>query len=155
MTAANTGNTHVGTMTSDFCSGSGAGGLNINASVCGTGTATHNYYSWTANATNDYDIFVRWQVPSDFSSFSSLNFNGWKTGTTDDVKLTVYSATNAACGTPTSISGTNATWINQAYTITGCSPSAGDVLTLDIDLKVAVTNDFARVGGITITYNRK
>jgi hypothetical protein len=154
MTANNTtGNTHTGTMTSDFCSGSSHLGIPASSNPCGA-TEEHNYYSWTANATNDYDIFVRWQAPSDFSSLSSINFYGWKNGATDDVKLTIYSSTGSVCGTATSISGSTSTWINQAYTITGCSPSAGNVLTFDLDLKVAVSSDITRVGEINIVYNR-
>jgi hypothetical protein len=148
------GTSNTGTMTSDFCSGSGVGGLNINASVCGTGTATHNYYSWTASATNDYDVWVRWQAPSDFSSFGSNAFtlNGWTTSASDSAALTVYDASNTSCGTGTV--STTATWGTAQITPSGCTVSAGDILSLKIHLNVAVTGEFARSGEITIVYNR-
>jgi hypothetical protein len=141
-------------MTSDFCSGSGVGGLNINASVCGTGTATHNYYSWTANATNDYDIWLRWQAPSDFASFGTNAFtlNGWTSSTSDSAALTVYDSSNTSCGTGTV--NTAGIWGTAQITPSGCSFSAGNVLTFKIHMNVAVNAEFARAGEITITYSR-
>jgi len=62
----NGGGTNIGTMSSDFCSNTGA--LSIATGVCTTAGDVHNYYSWTTNqgSSQDYDIYVRYQVPNDF-----------------------------------------------------------------------------------------
>jgi len=65
------GTSNVGTMTSDFCSKTNTNPPDINTGVCVTAGDLHNYYSWTAQATNDYDIWIPWQVPSDFGEFAS------------------------------------------------------------------------------------
>lgn len=149
------GGSNTGTMTSDFCSGSGTGGLNINASICGTGSASHNYYSWTANATNNYDVWVRWQVPSDFASFGSnaFTFNGWTSSTSDSAALTVYDPSNTSCGTAT-ISTASAAFTTASITPSGCTVSAGNILSLKVHLNVGVNGEYARAGEITIVYNR-
>jgi len=147
------GTSNTGTMTSDFCSGSSR--QNINTSVCTVATESYNYYSWTANATNDYDVWIRWQVPSDFSSFTSTgSFNGWRTSTSDSVTMTFYNNSVSSCASA-SISGTVATWNNTSLSgLTGCSPSPGDVLNIRVQLSIGVNSEFARVGEITLIYNK-
>jgi len=150
----NTGNGHTGTMTSDFCSGSSLLNVIPTPNPCGA-SDQHNHYAWTANATNDYDIFAQWQVPSDFSSFSSITFNGQTSSATDVAKMTVYKKGVAtACGAAGSVS-TAGTWSSASPGTGSCTINAGDTLTFDVDLKVAVTAEYARAGEITIVYNRK
>jgi hypothetical protein len=146
-------------MTSDFCGNDGAGSfVEVNSGVCSTSGDFHNYYSWTANATNDYDIWAKWQVPKDFSDWDStpIQFFGWRTsssaGTT--VTMTLYSNSGVVCGTATNISNTT-TWTATSYTTTGCNPAAGDIMFFDIHLSVGVNGEFARVGEITINYLSK
>src|SRR5690606_25151227 len=137
------GSNNTGTMTSDFCSGSSR--QNLNTSVCTVPTESHNYYSWTANATNDYDIWIRWRVPSDFSTFSAADFNGWRTSSSDSVTVTIYNNAASSCDSA-SISGTVATWNNTSLSSIGsCTPSAGDVLTIRVQLSVGVNGEFARI----------
>ena len=149
------GGSNSGTMTSDFCGNDGAGSfVDLNTGVCNTSGDFHNYYSWTSNGANDYDIFVRWRVPSDFSSFSTVQFNSKKSATGDDVKLTIFTNTGAGCGTGTSMTNTAAAWQTTTYTISGCAPSPGDMLIFDIHMAVAANGNTCQMGEIPITYNR-
>jgi hypothetical protein len=154
LTADGTNNT--GTMTSDFCSGSGSGGININAAICDGATATaHNYYAWTASATNDYDVWTQWQVPTDWASFSSITFSAKvSTTTSDSVVLTIYKVgQTTACGSGTMSTGT--TWqTSSSISTASCTLSPGDKIYFDAKLTVGVTSDFARLGEINIVYNR-
>ncbi len=153
------GSNNTGTMTSDFCAASS--GVNslpaLNTSVCAASGETHHYYAWTANATNDYDIWMQWQVPSDFSAFAASNpiqFYGWRTTSSDSVTLTFYSANGSTCGTGTAISNTT-TWTVTNYTSSGCSPTAGDLMKVRVQLSVGVNSEFARMGEIVINYLSK
>jgi len=145
------GTSNTGTMTSDFCSGSSR--QNIGTAICTVTTESHNYYDWTSTGANDYEIWVRWQVPSDFASFSSGSFYGWKTASGDAVTMNVYNNSASACATQAT-SATTGSWQSNAITMTGCAPSAGNVITIDIHLGVAANGNHARVGEITLTYNR-
>ncbi|HVW23689.1 MAG TPA: hypothetical protein VHB51_04385 [Candidatus Saccharimonadales bacterium] len=156
------GGSNVGVMTSDFCSFA----LNINGGtgtpdVCASSNDAHNYYSWTTSqaSAQDYDIFVRWQVPSNYDTADALptiKFYGWRTSTANDaVSMTVKNDAGTTCGTLTSASGSNGFWTQATYNNSGgsCSITAGStVLTFDIHLSAA-TGDFARVGEINLTYN--
>lgn len=150
------GSNNTGTMTSDYCSGSSLT-RTVNSSVCdGATTTEHNYYSWTASATNDYDIWTQWQVPSDWASFSSVTFAAKvSTTTSDSVVVTIYKVgVSTSCGSATV--NTASTWqTSSSISTAGCTISAGDKLMFGIKLTVGVTNDFARMGEIIITYNRK
>jgi len=153
------GANNSGTMTSDFCgrddNNPATGFPDVNTTVCNTNGDFHNYYSWTSNGANDYDIFVRWRVPSDFSSFSSVQFNSKKSATGDDVKMTMYTNAGAGCGTATSMTNTASAWQTTTYTIGACAPSAGDILIFDIHMAVAANGNTCQMGEIPITYTRK
>jgi len=153
------GANNVGTMTSDFCSNGNTNPPDINTGVCATSGDLHNYYSWTADATNDYDIWINWQVPSNFDAFASstaIRFEGWRTSTSDSVTLTVYDDANNICGSATAISGTVAQWNSTDYADpTTCDDSnivAGDIITFRFQLSVGVNSEFARAGEITVDY---
>jgi len=127
----------------------------------------HNYYSWSAQATNDYDIWIPWQVPSDFHEFASstaIKFNGWRTSNSagTSVTLTVYDDNDAICGSATAISGTVATWNLTNYADpTGCDVvssgdiDAGDTVTFRLQLSVGVNDEYARAGEIEVSYLAK
>jgi hypothetical protein len=153
------GATNSGTMTSDFCGNDGGGSFtDIGTGVCNTSGDFHDYYSWTSNGANDYDVFVRYKVPSDFSAFSASNpigFYSKKSASGDDVKLTIYTNAGAVCGTGTSMTNTTVTWLSTNYTSSGCSPSAGDILTLDAHMAVAANGNTVQMGEISISYLSK
>lgn len=152
------GSNNVGTMTSDFCSNTGT--LSINNSICGSGEA-FNYYSWMGSGgTMDYDIYVRWQAPSDFSAFSNatdaVKMYGWRTSSSEKVELSMYQANGTQCGSTTEINSSNGAWQQTSMTgdETGCTVAANDVITFRIKLTASSTG-FARASNIQINYLSK
>lgn len=149
------GSNNTGTMTTDFCSG--ASRLNINTSVCGA-TDEFNYYSWIGSGgTMDYDIYVRWQVPSDFSAFKdasdAVKMYGWRTTSTEKVELAMFQANGTQCGSTTEINSSNTTWQQTSMTgdETGCAVAANDIVTFRIKV-TAGTSGYARAGNIQVNY---
>jgi hypothetical protein len=160
--------TNLGTMTSDFCSSvtasGGNGGLNVNAATaCATAGDQHNYYTWTNTqaVAQDYDIYTRWQVPSNFDptttaqglpNISFYNSRSIITGT-NAVTVNVYNG-STLCGTATSGGGGAAAWELKTYTLTGgaCTLTPGtSILTFDVHL-VSTTGANSRIGEILINY---
>jgi hypothetical protein len=145
----------VGTMTSDFCSDA----LNFNdgggANACDTGEQ-HNYYSWTANASNTYSIFMKWRAPSDFSEFDTTpaEFYAWSTSTNHTVTLTFYEG-GTNCGSQT-VSTTGGWTLSSALSLAGCSIAANDELTIRADMSMGtgatINTSFVRMGEIYINY---
>ncbi len=152
------GSNNIGTMTSDFCSNTGT--LSINNSICGSGEA-FNYYSWTGSGgTMDYDIYVRWQAPSDFSAFSNatdaVKMYGWRTSSTEKVELSMYQANGTQCGSTTEINSSDGTWQQTSMTgdETACSVAVNDMITFRIKLTASSTG-FARASNLQINYLSK
>jgi hypothetical protein len=141
------GGSNTGTMTSDYDS-----------------TNRHNYYQWVTTSQNDYDVWVRWQVPSDFSDFISSNpisMYGWRTDstTTTQVTLTLLNASGSQCsgGSSTNVATGTATWtstnLGGTLTSANCSISAGDVVIFQIHMDA--NNKTTRAGELTINYLSK
>jgi hypothetical protein len=156
------GTSNSGTLTSDFCSGSTL--LNINAAACSLPSTSiaHNYYQWTGTAAGnqDYDVYVRYQMPSDYDTGSLANLAIWGFGTTtasEQVTVGLYTDTQAAaCGATTNAVTSNATWIKvtAASPLGSCTIVAGDTVTLKVHLQAAQSN-FARAGEISFNYKKK
>jgi hypothetical protein len=161
------GSNNVGTMTSGFCSD----GQNINdgggANACDTGQE-HTYYEWTTAeaSAQDYDVYVRWRVPSDFddsSGFqSNITFNmyGWRTDVTNNsILVNIYNDAGGVCGTADqAVAGTATDWNNLSFAGMGadadCNASAidaGDYVTFRFRMN-ADTGDIVRLGEIEISY---
>ncbi len=163
------GTSNTGTMTTDFCSASAL--KNINPSVCATAGDEHNYYSWTSpSGTNDYDIYVRYQLPSDFDGFSAsdtINMFGWRSTTSDKVELAVFNAAGGQCGSTTDINAANgspATTTWQETPMTGSENTDANCNTTNMApnsviifrIRVTATSaNFARAGGIRFEYLSK
>jgi hypothetical protein len=153
------GTNNNGSLSSDFCSGSSR--LNINATVCAA-TETHNYYAWTtAQATaQDYDVYARYQLPSDYDTGSMTNLKlwGWGTSTSSDqVTIAMYvDSSGTACSTSSNAVSSNATWVQVtvASPLGSCTPVAGDRVTFKVYMQ-AGQNNYARAGEITLSYKRK
>jgi fibronectin-binding autotransporter adhesin len=156
--------TNVGTMTAGFCANSGA--LAINTTICASGQQ-HNYYSWTASATNDYDVFTKQAVPSNFSAMSpatAFSFYGRGDTATETQKLTIYNTSTAGtvtnCGS-ISLTGSGA-WTQGTLAYSGLAAAcqtggsnpiaAGSTLTFDVHLSVGTTGNYSRAGEIGINY---
>ncbi|HET8708985.1 MAG TPA: right-handed parallel beta-helix repeat-containing protein, partial [Candidatus Saccharimonadales bacterium] len=157
MTGSGTNNT--GTMTSDFCSASGR--RNVNPTICPTAGDEHNYYSWTptvASPAQSYDIYIRYQLPSDFSALAStttLKMYGFRTGSNDSVTLSLYQANGTQCGSSTNVATGTATWTQTTITTSGCSLAANDIVVFKVSLSALSTSDFARAGEIQFDYLSK
>jgi len=97
-------------------------------------------------------------VPSDFDAFAASNpiqFYNYISSTSDSVALTIYDASDAVCGSATTQNSTAGQWTQTSYTSSGCTPSAGDVLTFRVSLSVGVNSEHAKIGEIDIDYLAK
>ncbi len=150
------GSNNTGSLSSDFCSGSSR--LNINAAACAA-TVSRNFYQWTTDqaSNQDYDIYVRYQMPSDYStgSLANLAIQGWGTTTaSESVTVALYSdASGTACATSGNAVTANATWSSAtiASPLGSCTVSAGDTVTFRVRVQ-AGQNKFARAGAISFDY---
>ncbi len=153
------GTANLGTLTSDFCSGSSR--ININTAAC-SATATHNYYQWTTTeaSNQDYDIYVRYQMPSDYDTGSMTNLLiwGWGTSTTTEVAtVALYTDTvAAACSTSSNAVTANGAWNTAvvALPLGSCTINAGDLVTFRVRVQ-AGQSKIVRAGEIQFTYKRK
>ena len=157
------GTNNTGTLTSDFCSGSAAGGMNINAAACGGATTTtRNYYNWanTEATAQDYDIYVRYQMPSNYDSGSMANLKilGWGTTTaSESVTVALYvDGRTAACATTGNAVTANATWSSatSASPLGTCTITAGSMVTFKVRV-VAGQNKTVRASDISFNYRGK
>ncbi len=155
------GANNTGTMTSDFCSGSSLRNIPSASNPCAA-SVEHNYYTWVTTSQNDYDIWLRWQIPSDFSDFaasSPITMYGWRTDSTatTTVDLSLYNASGTLCGTTTNVATGTAAWTSTALggTITsaGCSISAGNVVSFRMQMNA--NNKTVRAGELTVNYLSK
>ncbi len=153
-----------GTMTAGLCSST----LNINdgtsgqPTICGT-NETYNYYDWTSSqgTTQNYGIYVSYQLPSNFSSFvaSSTSLKGRTDSSNAAVTYDVFRKTSTGltqCGTSVSVStGAQSSW--QTGSAAGsadpsaCSFSAGDTLVVRVNTS-AKSNANAYVGTLNFAY---
>ena len=153
------GSNNNGSLSSDFCSGTSR--LNINATACAA-TSTHNYYQWTTTqaSAQDYDVYVRYQLPSDYDTGSMTNLAIWGWGTTsasEQITVAMYVDSSAtACSTSSNAVTSNATWAQATVgsPLGACTPVAGDIVTFKVRL-LAGQNNFARAGTISFGYRGK
>ena len=157
-TADGTGS-NSGSMSSDFCSGTSLKSIPATSNPCGA-SEEHNYYTWTSTDGNvaDYDIYIRYQLPTDFNGFSSatsINMFGWRTDATNNtVDLSLYQANGTQCGTTTNVATGTATWTETALAgdETGCTFSANDVVLFKVKVTAASSTKVVRAGEIRFTY---
>lgn len=146
-----------GSLSSDFCSGTA--GQNINTSVCSTSTDEQSYYSWanTQATAQDYGIFVRYRVPSDYDtgSMTNLKFVGRGTTASEVAGITMYKGATA-CATLSDVVTSANTWQESIVgsPLGACTINADDLITFKVTL-TATQNQTARAGAITFTYRSK
>jgi|GEM_PF-5153399 len=147
------GGTNTGTMTSDY----------TNAQVTGSRATYYNWTTATATPLQDYDVVVRFTLPS--------NFDSWETGV-DQAMIFDYVTNDGTAGnnqiditvrleTLDSVDTTeenlaSASWTTGAIDdseLTDCE-TAGEVCLIEIKMQ-ALNNGFARVGDITLQYRAK
>lgn len=153
------GSANDGSMSSDFCSSGSL--LSLNTGVCPSAADEHNYYAWTTTqgTAQDYDLYVRYQIPSDYDTGSMTNMKLTAMGTlgaNEIASLALYKANATACGTITDAISSNATWATStnATPLGACSIAAGDMVTFKIKL-TAVSSGVARAGAISFDYRSK
>lgn len=144
--------TGIGTMTSDFCSGSSNLNIPSSGNIC-PASENHNYYAWTTTqgSAQTYDIWTKWRVPSNFSEFdtTAAQFYGWRTNSSQTVQVRFYKG-GTQCGT-NSISSNGSWQLASISNLSGCTISANDELTIRVTL-TATNGSFARMGEIYINY---
>lgn len=145
-----------GSLSSDFCSGSAL--LNVNTTVCDT-TDEHNYYAWTTTqvAAQDYGVFVRYRMPSDYDTGSMTNLKLWGRGTSasEVVGVVMYKGATV-CGTIADVvTGAN-TWVETtlASPLGSCTINPDDIVTFKFTM-TATTNNTASLGELTYTYRSR
>lgn len=151
------GSNNTGSLSSDFCSSSTQ--LSINTSICATSGDEHNYYAWTTTqgSAQDYDLYVVYQMPSDYDSSSMTNLIHAAEGTTSSEAstLTMYKS-GTQCSTSGDVVTSANTW--QAGTVGSplgsCTIAANDKIVFKIHVS-ATQNQTVRAGEITFTYRSK
>jgi len=150
------GTNNTGSLSSDFCSSTAL--LNVNAAACNAASDEHNYYAWTTTqgTAQNYDIYVRYRIPSDYSTGSMANLKFWAWGSTsasEIASLGLYKNSGTACSSISNAVTANTTWAEStiASPLGACSIVAGDYITLKIKL-TAGTNKIVRAGEINFTY---
>lgn len=160
--------TGVGTMTSDLCSST----LNINdgtsgqPTICGS-NETYNFYKWTSpQATaQTYSIYVSYQLPSTFKSFSSgqTSVRGRTDSTNATVQYQIYRNDSATglntCGSAVTVStGSVSSW--QVGVASGsadpstCGFAAGNSIVFKINVTASL-NANAYVGNLNFIFSNK
>lgn len=145
MTADGTSNT--GTMTSD------------NMAV----SPFRNFYKWlnTQATAQDYDIWVRVPIPTDYSALptgQTICMDTYASATTaNTVMLTLYDTSNAVVGTTFDLTPTATnTWQNRCTTsITAGTYAANGIMTLDIKLTAPATTGDVRISNFYLDYLSK
>jgi hypothetical protein len=124
-----------------------------------------NYYEWNSSeaSLNDYDVRIRFTLPSNFSSWSSggITFNFATESTSsasNQLDFYVYEESSASIDGQSedqvsSVAGTWTTTTISGSGLTECA-AAGDVCMFVV--KMSSSNDnYVRVGDIEIDYDRK
>ncbi len=130
----------------------------------GTSSDSMNYYEWSSSETslNDYDVRVRFTLPSDFSSWGSgwvlFNYATEATGTTNNkLDFYVYEESSATVDGSSTGQASSTAGVWNTATISGSSldECTGAGTTCMFVIKMSSANDsYARVGDIQIIYNR-
>lgn len=152
------GSNNTGTLSSDFCSTS----LAIDAANCfATGGDSFNFYQWstTQAAAQDYDIYVRYRLPSDYSSGSMSNLSMWGYSEfndgSDSVVLSLFEdGSGTACSVTANAVGLDGEWnaATVASPIGACTLAANDYVTFRVRMAVSSNTLFVRAGHISFDY---
>lgn len=163
------GSNPSGTMINGICQNSSvAGGLNINTipniNSCPNSGEGHTYYAWTTNQSGSQsnDIYVRYELPSNFSAWATSNpveLTGFTSNhNNDSVTLSMYAPNGQLCGSSTPVNTQDGQWQTTALggfdgsNFTNCDNlTAGSTVTIQVHLS-ATTDDYAIAGDININY---
>lgn len=136
----------------------GTNGANIGCmSAINTGTANNyrNAYSWasTESFNQSYHIYVRVELPDDFTSWTSSGFEiDYKTEASSSVAIEVFKEDGTAILPSTILN--NAFWTTSVNNLSGVTTtSAGDVVMVKITL-TSRNSAKAQVSDIRFEYNK-
>ncbi len=159
------GSANSGSMTTDFCSDLrtvNTASTPSNSSPCDSDLSEeHNYYTWTStSASQDYDIWVRWQVPTNFSGWDTLTdavqVYGWRTDGTNTVTVSMFDTAGAAVGSATNVATGTGQWTQATVVTTPTGTyTVGGYVTFRIQMANDTANDHVKVGEIEIDYKGK
>lgn len=155
------GSNNTGIMTSDFCKNSVSMDIpDTNTGVCNTSGDVHTYYQWTTSQATpqDYDIYLRWRVPDNFSAWAASNpvqVYGKRSSATDTgVTVYVYDTAGELENTGgTQVAGSNWTQTAVEASFTG-TYTPGSYMTIRIVMQ-ADTSETVHVGEISMEYLSK
>lgn len=122
----------------------------------------HNFYEWSTDQTTaqDYDIIVRYQLPSNFTSFVSGSWNAWvyadATGGGQAITYNIEDAAGTSCSSG-SFSLTAGTWTQDTMTnpstTSPCSFAANNVITIDFRLTaIQPSTQYVKLGEVQFGY---
>ncbi len=123
------------------------------------GLSKHNYYQWVTNkaASQDLDIKVRYQLPTDFVAFTAapLTFT-YRTAdgvpANNSLDLTMSDSTGAAVALTGASGLANAAWTDASITF-AAAPTFTPGSWIEFDIKAAaVTGQYARAGDLVLNY---
>lgn len=154
------GTSNIGSLSSDFCSNTTA--MQIDTTACSTDGSVHNYYQWTTteSTAQDYDIYVRYQIPSgyDTGSMTNLRFAAQSTASGQPVALALYDNSGVQCSSTggTFTDATAPAWATStiASPLGSCTISAGSYVTFKVSM-AATTGGSVRAGEISFDYRSK
>ncbi len=148
------GSSNNGTMVTDFASGLSA-----------PQGYKHNFYQWTTSqgTTQDYNIVVTHQLPSDFNATTEFDASTWKVWTYVDstadaaLTMTVYDNDMTACASAVSIESGSTGWqqitLSDFDTTGSCDFTANSIITIDVALSSkSPSSNKVRIGEIQYGY---
>jgi len=145
---------------------SGDGSNNVGSMYADNTGSTNNwmnYYNWSSSETalNDYDVRVRFTLPSDFISWDTnaitFDYSTQTTSTADNqLNISLYLETSATEDTTSTsnVSSTAGVWNTATISstnLTDCN-SADETCVLIIQLQ-SKNDNYVKIGDITLSYN--
>ncbi len=130
----------------------------------GSTSNSMNYYEWNSSvaALNDYDVRVRFMLPSDFNGWGgggvTLNFATESTSNANNkVDMYIYKGSSATVDGSSTANVSSSAGVWRTVTIAGTDlnecAAAGDVCVAVVRM-YSLSDNYVRVGDIAITYNR-
>lgn len=153
------GSTNIGSLTSDFCSNTAS--LAVNTSACPTSGDAHNYYQWIGedSGTQDYDIYIRYRMPSDYDTGSMTNLSQYNYKSTSGfgyAELYMYDSAGVNCSSLTASTAGVWTQATSATPIGSCTGIvANGYITFKVKLYSTNSSNPARIGSISFDYRSK
>lgn len=154
------GGSNNGSLSSDFCSYSLQINYGTTSFACPNSGEEHNYYEWTTTqaSAQNYDIYVVYQMPSDYDTGSMTNMVYYAEGetTSEAATLYMYKGSTTQCSDTGDVVTSANTWQSQtvASPLGLCTINAGDKVVFKVHVS-ATQNKKVRAGEINFTYRSK